>query len=97
MNAQQGFAIWLTGLPASGKSSITRELEKMLKAHGIHTVVLESDEMRKIQGQKTAAVRRLLPEAPCDWKQIVQPLEPFLQPEEIVELRVRQETPEEHP
>ncbi len=48
MNKQQGFAIWLTGLPASGKSSITRELVKLLQTHGVTAVVLESDAMRKI-------------------------------------------------
>jgi adenylylsulfate kinase len=44
----QGFAVWITGLPASGKSSITRELMKKLDAGGVPMVVLESDEMRKI-------------------------------------------------
>ena len=43
-----GFALWLTGIPASGKSSIARELRKKLEMLGITTVVLESDEMRKI-------------------------------------------------
>ncbi len=48
MNTEQGFAVWITGIPSSGKSSITRELVKKLKARGVHIVVLESDEMRKI-------------------------------------------------
>ena len=48
MNTEQGFGVWITGLPSSGKSSVTRELVKKLKAQGIHIVVLESDEMRKI-------------------------------------------------
>ena len=48
MSEQHGFAVWLTGLPASGKSSLTRELVKQLQARGITTVVLESDAMRKI-------------------------------------------------
>ena len=48
MSEQQGFAVWLTGLPASGKSSITRELVKQLQACGMTAVVLESDAMRKI-------------------------------------------------
>ncbi len=48
MNIEQGFGIWITGLPSSGKSSITKELVKKLEAQGIHVVVLESDEMRKI-------------------------------------------------
>ncbi len=48
MSEQEGFAIWLTGIPASGKSSITRELVKQLRASRVSVVVLESDEMRKI-------------------------------------------------
>ncbi len=48
MNTRQGFAIWLTGIPASGKSSITRELVKKLALRSVSVVVLESDEMRKI-------------------------------------------------
>jgi len=48
MNKQQGFAIWMTGIPASGKSSITRELVKKLRELGTGVVVLESDEMRAI-------------------------------------------------
>lgn len=44
----QGFGVWLTGRPASGKSSIARELTKELKQRKIPVVVLESDEMRSI-------------------------------------------------
>jgi adenylylsulfate kinase len=48
MNVQQGFAVWITGIPASGKSSITRELRDKLRSAGTPVVVLESDEMRAI-------------------------------------------------
>jgi adenylylsulfate kinase len=48
MSAPTGFAIWITGIPASGKSTITRALVNKLEAVGIRTVVLESDELRKI-------------------------------------------------
>lgn len=48
MSTAQGFGIWITGLPASGKSSITRELVRKLALRGVTAVVLESDEMRKI-------------------------------------------------
>jgi adenylylsulfate kinase len=44
----QGFAIWITGMPASGKSSITRELVEMMEGHKLPLVVLESDVMRTI-------------------------------------------------
>ncbi len=43
-----GFAIWLTGIPASGKSSVTRELVDQLRRVRVPVVVLESDRMRTI-------------------------------------------------
>ena len=48
MNAHAGFALWITGIPASGKSTVTRALVNKLKERGIHVVVLESDELRRI-------------------------------------------------
>ena len=42
------FAVWMTGLPASGKSTIARELAAQLKARGVDTAVLESDALRAI-------------------------------------------------
>jgi adenylylsulfate kinase len=44
----RGFAIWITGLPASGKSVLTAALVKYLSARGVQNVVLESDVMRKV-------------------------------------------------
>ena len=44
----EGFAVWITGLPASGKSSIARELAGRLRERGIAVVVLGSDEMRRV-------------------------------------------------
>ncbi|MBM4121250.1 MAG: adenylyl-sulfate kinase [Nitrospira sp.] len=40
------FAVWLTGLPASGKSAITAALKSKLEALGLRVEVLESDELR---------------------------------------------------
>ena len=40
------FAIWLTGLPASGKSAIARELAALMHSRGVASAVLESDVMR---------------------------------------------------
>ena len=40
------FAVWLTGLPASGKSAIARELLRLLHERGVEASVLESDVMR---------------------------------------------------
>lgn len=47
---EQGFAIWITGLPASGKSTITAALKKLFGERGVDVEVLESDELRKVLG-----------------------------------------------
>lgn len=41
------FAVWLTGLPASGKSTITGELVALLAARDVRVRVLESDAVRR--------------------------------------------------
>jgi adenylylsulfate kinase len=41
------FAIWLTGLPASGKSAIAHVLRERLAEAGLTVEVLESDAMRR--------------------------------------------------
>lgn len=43
----KAFAVWLTGLPASGKSAIARELAAQLHARGVDCALLESDVLRK--------------------------------------------------
>jgi adenylylsulfate kinase len=42
------FAVWITGLPASGKSSIAALVKRMLEARGIDIAVLESDALRRV-------------------------------------------------
>lgn len=42
------WALWITGLPSAGKSTITAALEKQLAARGVHPAVLESDALRKV-------------------------------------------------
>jgi len=44
---EPAFAVWLTGLPASGKSTVTRALVAELSARGLHPAVLESDAVRR--------------------------------------------------
>jgi adenylylsulfate kinase len=44
---KNGFAVWITGLPASGKSAITAALVDELTRHGARATVLESDVLRK--------------------------------------------------
>jgi adenylylsulfate kinase len=48
MNTEQGFGIWITGVPSAGKSTITRCLVELLGKRGIRPVVLESDALRKV-------------------------------------------------
>ena len=48
MSRAQGFAVWITGLPASGKSTVTRELVSHLLHAGVNAIVLESDALRTI-------------------------------------------------
>ncbi len=45
---QPGIAVWLTGLPASGKSTLARALQDLLAARGIPSQLLDSDELRRI-------------------------------------------------
>jgi adenylylsulfate kinase len=42
------FAVWITGLPASGKSTITRALVAELALRNLRAAVLESDELRRV-------------------------------------------------
>ena len=48
MTQHQAFAIWITGLPASGKSTIVSALKPLLEAMGLVVEVLESDEVRRV-------------------------------------------------
>ena len=48
MSGEKGFAVWITGLPSSGKSSITRELAASLNREGISPALLESDAVRAV-------------------------------------------------
>lgn len=43
---QKAKVVWLTGLSGSGKSTIANELEKKLFAKGLHSYVLDGDNMR---------------------------------------------------
>lgn len=43
---EPGFIVWLTGLPASGKSTLARRLARELEARGRAVEVLDGDELR---------------------------------------------------
>ena len=46
-DGDRSFAVWLTGLPASGKSTVARALAAELDGRGIRAAVLESDAVRR--------------------------------------------------
>jgi adenylylsulfate kinase len=46
-NHHNAFGIWVTGLPASGKSTLTAALKEQLRARGVDVAVLESDTLQK--------------------------------------------------
>ena len=41
------FCLWITGLPGSGKTTIARETEELLRNEGVDIVVLALDELRQ--------------------------------------------------
>jgi adenylylsulfate kinase len=45
---QAAFAVWITGLPASGKSTVASELARQIRQLGIEVAILESDALRKV-------------------------------------------------
>ena len=48
MNTKPAFAVWLTGLPSSGKSTLASILAKHLRDRGWDVAVLESDVLRRV-------------------------------------------------
>lgn len=48
MASSRAFAVWFTGLPASGKSTLVAALKAQLSERGIDVAVLESDALRTI-------------------------------------------------
>jgi adenylylsulfate kinase len=74
-----GWAMWLTGLPASGKTTIAHQLQQRLRRLHIPVVVLDSDELRPILSN----VPRYDEETRADF---------YLRVTQLAELLVRQET-----
>ncbi len=46
MDQPTGWVVWLTGLPASGKTTLACALRRTLNARGISAIVLDSDALR---------------------------------------------------
>ncbi len=47
MECDEGFVIWLTGLPAAGKTTLARALKEELQRAGKRVELLDGDEVRK--------------------------------------------------
>ena len=45
---KEGWCVWVTGLPGSGKSVVSEALHSLLERKGIHAQILASDALRKV-------------------------------------------------
>ena len=45
--SNKGFVVWLTGLPASGKTTIARRVGEYLQSRGFRVEILDGDEVRR--------------------------------------------------
>ena len=45
--SNKGFVVWLTGLPASGKTTIVRRVSEYLQSRGFKVEILDGDEVRR--------------------------------------------------
>jgi adenylyl-sulfate kinase len=48
MDTTCGWAIWFTGLPGAGKTTLARAVRRALQERGISTALLDSDELRRL-------------------------------------------------
>jgi adenylylsulfate kinase len=48
MTQGTGFAVWLTGLPAAGKTTLAEGLAEALRARGLIVQILDSDDLRDV-------------------------------------------------
>jgi len=52
--AKTGWCTWITGLPGSGKSTVSVALLKLLEKEGVHAQLLSSDALRKVLTPKAS-------------------------------------------
>ena len=48
LRTKTGWCVWITGLPGSGKSTVSRALLELLEKDGVHAQLLSSDSLRKV-------------------------------------------------
>lgn len=48
MGQRKGWAVWITGLPSSGKTTIAKAVRGRLEERGVGVQILESDEVRRV-------------------------------------------------
>lgn len=48
MPKQTGFAVWLTGLPAAGKTTLAEGVAEVLRGRGLTVQILDSDNLRDV-------------------------------------------------
>jgi len=46
LNGHAARVVWMTGLPGAGKTTIGKALERLLHAEGVHTAMLDGDNLR---------------------------------------------------
>ena len=47
MKRQEGWVVWLTGLPAAGKTTVAQAMQEQLHLANVNTILLDSDEVRQ--------------------------------------------------
>ena len=52
LTTKTGWCVWITGLPGSGKSTVSRALLQLLEKDGIHAQLLSSDALREVMTPK---------------------------------------------
>jgi adenylylsulfate kinase len=54
-HGQRGALVWFTGLPASGKTTLARQVQARLARAARPAVLLDSDELREVLGERSYA------------------------------------------
>jgi len=94
-NVNNAKSIWLTGLSGAGKTTLSKELAKALKAKGISVVVFDGDEVRKglcrdlqfSPEDREENIRRIAEVSGMLAKQGITTINSFIQPTESIRIR----------